>query len=299
MRRESLDSLASRQYGLFSRAQALALGFTAKQVDGGARSGRWARVHRGVYRMPGVPASPHQSLLAAVLAAGPDAVASHRAAAWLWGMADELRLDLAGTMQRSPGPSVTVHRRPRSDLRPVVRRAIPCTDPLRTVLDLAGTGDANAVERALDRGIAGGLFTAGAVRAELARQAKRGRPGVQLLRACLLERLDGPDGQTSALESAMDRIVLRHRLPLPERQYCLPGTRYRLDYAWVEVRLVVEVDGYGSHTELDAFRHDRERQNALVLAGWTVLRFTWHDVCRRPAAVAATIRRALRARRPA
>lgn len=40
------------------------------------------------------------------------------------------------------------------------------------------------------------------------------------------------------------------------------------------------------------FRSDRQRQNELVLAGWTVLRFTWHDLTQRPEQVVAEIRAA-------
>lgn len=69
---------------------------------------------------------------------------------------------------------------------------------------------------------------------------------------------------------------------LGARQHPLAGTRYRLDYAWPPARLAVEVDGYASHAGLEAFGYDRERQNALVLAGWTVLRFTWAHVRDRP-----------------
>ncbi|MGH9179542.1 MAG: endonuclease domain-containing protein [Acidimicrobiales bacterium] len=222
-------------------------------------------------------------------------MASHRGAGWLWGLGD-LHLDVSGRLQRSPGPGVVVHRRPAGDLRAVRRNGVPCTGALRTVVDLAALDDAALVEQALDRGVAVGLFTVAGVEAELARRSRRGRPGVVLLRRCLAARLDQRGGgPTSVLESAMDRLLRRHCLPLPERQYRLPGTPYRLDYAWPAARLVVEVDGYASHSGLDAFRADRARQNALVLAGWTVLRFTWADVHRRPRWVAGQIQLALAA----
>jgi hypothetical protein len=47
------------------------------------------------------------------------------------------------------------------------------------------------------------------------------------------------------------------------------------------------------HSGADRFRADRRRQNALVLAGWTVLRFTWDDLVHRPAHVLTEIREAL------
>jgi very-short-patch-repair endonuclease len=71
--------------------------------------------------------------------------------------------------------------------------------------------------------------------------------------------------------------------------------RYKLDLAFPAAQIAIEVDGWAWHSDVERFRHDRRRQNALVLAGWTVLRFTWHDLTSRPDAVLAQIRAALRA----
>lgn len=72
-----------------------------------------------------------------------------------------------------------------------------------------------------------------------------------------------------------------------------PVDHYLLDFAFVVRRIAIEVDGWAWHSDVARFRHDRQRQNALVLAGWTVLRFTWHDLTQRPATVIAEIRAAL------
>ena len=71
----------------------------------------------------------------------------------------------------------------------------------------------------------------------------------------------------------------------------------RVDFAFPEIRLAIEVDGYEHHASLHAFQHDRARQNELVAAGWTVLRFTWDDITRRPEQVATAILRVLGALR--
>lgn len=57
---------------------------------------------------------------------------------------------------------------------------------------------------------------------------------------------------------------------------------YEADFAFPAECIAVEVDGWAWHNDVVRFRHDRQRQNALVLAGWTVLRFTWHDLTQRP-----------------
>ena len=71
---------------------------------------------------------------------------------------------------------------------------------------------------------------------------------------------------------------------------CLLGVA---DIAFPAARLIVEVDGLAHHSTPDRFQRDRTRQNALVAAGWTVLRFTWQDLVERPEAVVGTIRRQL------
>ena len=58
----------------------------------------------------------------------------------------------------------------------------------------------------------------------------------------------------------------------------LSGIDYWIDVAFEECRLAIEVDGWAWHSDVDRFVHDWCRQNALVLAGWTVLRFTGHEL---------------------
>ncbi|MCA1822352.1 MAG: endonuclease domain-containing protein [Pseudonocardia sp.] len=44
------------------------------------------------------------------------------------------------------------------------------------------------------------------------------------------------------------------------------------------------------HPDVDRIAHDRRRQNAPVLRGWAVLRFTWRDLTPRSEATIAQIR---------
>ena len=63
-----------------------------------------------------------------------------------------------------------------------------------------------------------------------------------------------------------------------------------LDVAFPDSRLAIEVDGRAWHTDSVRFVADRRRQNSIVRAGWTVLRFTWEDLTQRPDHVLAEIR---------
>jgi very-short-patch-repair endonuclease len=53
------------------------------------------------------------------------------------------------------------------------------------------------------------------------------------------------------------------------------------------------VDSWQAHSTPHAFQADRTLSNAVQLAGWTILRFTYRDVTRRPELVAAQVRQAL------
>jgi very-short-patch-repair endonuclease len=64
----------------------------------------------------------------------------------------------------------------------------------------------------------------------------------------------------------------------------------RADFAFVEHRIAIELDGYRWHSDVAAFNKDRRVQNRLLALSWRVLRLTWWDVDLRPAAVVAEVR---------
>jgi hypothetical protein len=64
------------------------------------------------------------------------------------------------------------------------------------------------------------------------------------------------------------------------------------DLVDVERRIVVEADFFEFHGRRKALIRDCERYNALVLRGWTVLRFSWEHVMFEPEYVRACLSRA-------
>jgi hypothetical protein len=67
-------------------------------------------------------------------------------------------------------------------------------------------------------------------------------------------------------------------LPLPVSEYRFHPTRkWRLDYAFPEFKLAVEIEGgiwtQGRHTRGSGFAGDMEKYNALAEAGWLLLRY--------------------------
>jgi very-short-patch-repair endonuclease len=233
---------------------------------------------------------------AAVRAA--DGVLSHRAAARLWGLVDDTSIEVTVEPPRHPRlRGVVVHRSADLAAHHVTRRdGIAVTTPMRTLVDL-GAVARWAVPDALELALVNRLCSLAAVERALHDVARRGRAGAGVLRAVLDERALGAARPDGLLEPRMARLLAEHGLPQPSFQHEVRvGRRLlaRVDFAYPEVRVALEVDGFEAHGTPAAMRRDFERQNALVAAGWTVLRFTWWDVVRRPEWVATRITSVLR-----
>ena len=68
-------------------------------------------------------------------------------------------------------------------------------------------------------------------------------------------------------------------IPKPVREYRFdPERRWRIDFAWPEHRLAVEIEGgawtQGRHVRGGGFVRDLEKYNTLTMSGWALLRFT-------------------------
>ncbi len=173
----SLHELAASQHGLVTRRQLAATDMPSSTISDWVRQGRLRRVRPGVFATPGVRSSDLQRLLAAVLAAGEGATASHRAAAWLWELADDPVLEVTVPRSRHPRLSGVVVHRPLdgSEGRSSIRRGIPVTNPLRTLCDLGSVVSAEAVGPALERALTARLVSPRGLRtaAEAARATGR------------------------------------------------------------------------------------------------------------------------------
>jgi len=86
---------------------------------------------------------------------------------------------------------------------------------------------------------------------------------------------------TSPLEDTMYRALKRKKIR-PERQFYVSAGRkkYCLDFCIFckERNIDVECDGETYHTLPKALARDRERNNELMSQGWSVLRFSGHQI---------------------
>lgn len=282
---------AAHQHGVVHRSQAAAVGMTPRQIQARIATGLLLPLHRGVYRVAGSPTSWQQSLLAACLAAGDTAVASHRSAALLWGFRGIERAPIELTVPGRRRPELTgvvVHRTDRlGDFDVSRRQRIPVTTPARTLLDLGGVVGVDVLEPALEGAILRGAVTFDGLRRTLDRLGRSGRNGAGVLR-CLLDARDPATAPTeSVLEDALVRVLRRGGLAAPVRQHSVAGVR--VDLAYPGAQLAIEADGRVWHAGRSDVQRNSTKGNLLVARGWKVLHFTWFDVTGRPGYVVATV----------
>ena len=286
------------QHGVVSRAQALADGMTTHQIACRIRGGKWVRAARGVYRHAATKPTPQARLLAACLAH--KALASHRSAAAVHGL-DGYALDWVELVVPSgsfrPIKGVVLHESAQLGLaRPVVRQGIPCTGLARTVLDLAAVVSRRRLDGTIDALLRDQRLRRLDLYGVLASHARQGRNGCAALRASLDDRF----GAAAVPLSEWSRMVaellvssgpgppaLEHRVRAADGSLIA-----QVDLAYPSRRLAIELDSVRWHLNRHSFVHDPRRRNRLLLAGWSVLTFTWDDYIRRPGRLCATVVRA-------
>jgi len=274
--------------GAVTAAQLRAAGFSRSAIGRRTASGLLRRVHRGVY-LVGPVDPPRARLKAALLACGPGATLSHRAAAALWrlGALPDGAVDVTVATARGP-PGIRTHRMRLPPGEVTHREGLALTTPARTLLDLAAVLGPTDLARALEEAEVLGLAGRPALLGLLARH--RGRRGAAALRE-LLRHGEEPAMTRSEAEARLVGLVRAARLPAPAANARV--ARHEVDLLWREQRLVVEVDGYRFHSTRAAFERDRRRDAELLAAGFRVIRVTWRQIVDEPHSLVATLARAL------
>ncbi|MHA6618713.1 DUF559 domain-containing protein [Pseudonocardia sp. DLS-67] len=280
-------ALVARQDGLITTAQAVQHGLDESVLRRRARDQGWGRVAPRVYIAAGHRLTARARVRAAALWGGEFATICGPAAAWWHGMLDTAPAETAVTVPRRLGlrgyPGVRIRRRDLADLDRVRIDGIWCAAaPLAALETAILLPDGSAfLDRALQKHI----------RFDQLYQAycrNMGAYGAARIGAVLAAAADRAD---SAAERRMTGLL--RGAALTGWQRAVPFERWTIDFAFLDVKLAIEVDGWAYHSDVDRFRADRRKGNALVRAGWKLLRFTWHDLVDRPRYVVAEIRAAL------
>lgn len=275
----------------------LARAITNHMASGAVRGGDLVRLTRGAYALP---SELHDERgLALARAAGVQArltsphVLSHATAALLWDLptwrtptTTHVRQD--GRRSARSDATVSRHVGLPPDERRAERYGLPVTDLAWTVADCLRTMSPLHGLVVLDAALRRGLATdeLDALLAPL-----RGARGIARARAVLEI---GDAGAESPGESAARWEVLWQGFPLPATQLPI-RTRvgwFRGDLGWAEARVLLEYDGRVKYVDREVLVAEKRRHDAIVEAGWRVLRVTKEDL-RDPAGLAARVRRLL------
>lgn len=277
--------------GVAHRRTLLAAGVSKSALARALADGRMVRAHPKVYCL-GTAGGVGLTRLA-VLATG--GVISHDAAAALHGIEMAHRPDRRVTVARNRGrvthPGCLVHRADLHEWEVMRVDGLPVTTPLRTVLDCARTLEPSEAVVIADSALRQGMISHRDLSACAAEAWGRGAGRLRRVVACCDPRCG------SVLESALRMLLIGHDLKPPSSQYemrTVSGRRLAtVDFAWPDLRVIVEADGFAYHRDRRAYRRDRELGNACTLAGWRLLRFSWEDVFGDPAYVVHSTRRVL------
>ncbi|GAB3187985.1 type IV toxin-antitoxin system AbiEi family antitoxin domain-containing protein [Micromonospora palomenae] len=296
--------VAARRDGIVTLAQARAAGFTVHEVQRLCRAGRWRAVARASYLVDadlhdGVPRKAR--VRAAVVSFGPAAAAVLRTAAELHGIAgcrstEEIHLSVPGRVARPARlahPEVIVHQLAIGERQLVRIDDIPASTPLRTVADLIVREDRYPAVSVLDSALNRRLVTEDDLLG--VPPLIRGRRGAVAARGYLAEA----DGRAqSPLETRARLRCVDGKVPPDALQLAVrDDDGYLLgigDLGWRGPRLIAEADGRAAHDTPEAIFADRRRQNRLINAGWSILRFTWQDTLD-PNYIPWTVRQAIAA----
>ncbi len=294
----AITERAGTQLGLITTNQLRALGVGRQTERTLVARGALEPLGHRVHRLAGSTSSYRQRLLVATLEAGDGAVVSHLAACTLWRLdgvrCDDVEISVPRTRRPRTVPAM-VHR--VRDLVPVDvgrRGPIPVTTPSRSLIDAAPRLSPEQIRDVVEHAARDRLIWPPYLRWRVEELRRQGRPAVSKILDVVPERPRRMVEETW-LEAKTLRLIAEAGLPPPRPQARLrhSGGKARVDLAYDDARLLVEVDGHGTHSTRQERRSDAERDVRLSIEQWRVARFTREDVVDRPDHVAGALRRLL------
>ena len=246
-------------------------------------AGKLQPLWRGVYVVAGHRVSIKSRLMAVTLLRSRPCV-SHRAAAFLWNLTDKVPPLEVTTQTSLRLEGVVTHKKALTKGDVTELDGTRVTSPHRTLIDLGDVVEDDVVEDALDRALEMRITSAAWLDKELERVGTRGKRGAATLRS-LLEA--GDETPPSWLERRFIRLLEASPVSGYAREHAVGP--YRVDFAWADVFLGVEVHGARWHKKRLRWASDLERHNYLTAHGWTILHFTWHQIKTAPEVVISEV----------
>ncbi len=276
---EPLDPVtALKRIGGVSDGTTLRRGCDPEALRLAVRQGQVLHLGRNSYALPGAD----EAVSAAVRLQG---TASHLSAARAWGWKVK-HLPAVPVVTVPRNRKVETPRRAGIDVRWADLSPLDVDDHrtarARTVVDCARSLPFDEALCVADSALREGRVE----RADLARAAvqspRTGRSRAVRVAACADGRAANP------FESCLRAIALEVEGLAVTPQLPVPGIGHA-DLGDPGLRLLIEADSFEFHALREAFTYDIRRYTAMVRAGWTVLRFCWDDVMKRPRLVRDTL----------
>ncbi len=267
-----------------TRAQAIEQGWSPWQM----RRGELVHAARDTYLPPGDNHDLITRARGVLLTMPPGSLISHDSAAQIWGVDLPRAAESELVHVVAPRASRPKHRADRVvheavRLTPAdadIVEGVAVTSPARTWWDLATILAPADLLAVTDQ-----MLRSWAPRVLLQRMLSEhtGDRGAVSARRALRY---GDSRAESRMESVLRWVLIEGGLPVPELQHMIVDATghfiARVDLAYPTQMIAIEYDG-AIHRESDVFVADLRRQNQLIAAGWTVLRFSGSDVLAHPA----------------
>lgn len=283
-----LDEYLREHDGVITLAHARDAGMSNDAVNRLVRAGRWRRCTPGVYFAEDHRFTDAARVRVGVWSYGSEATASGLTAAWWLDMTkfapETVEVTVPRERRLAHRAGTRLRRRDLVGVDVVERRGLRVTAPDLTIVEAASRlgGGARVLDSALQRRQS---ELPRLWRAHLRNKGRHGAPrSRRLLRAASI-------GARSEAERMFAQLLDRAGITGWNANYGVAG--YCVDFAFVGPKVAIEIDGLAFHSDADDFHRDRKRQNAIALAGWQVLRFTWLDLTEYPERVIAQVRRAI------
>ena len=282
--RSKLERNARRSnHGVITRAQVLEAELSKAQIDRRVRRGQWiSGPGRRTYILSSHQSDPLAWLRAA--SQGLEAIAWGHSALALWGLVEHPRIPTLATPHRTRDRRVSLTLRQDLEVLPqTVRCGIPC---LQLGVALASAASSTTgppmtkpvLDELIDEALRQQLTTWPRVYEAFALFAMPSRPGSTLLRVVMQERSnESPPPSTWNREFSLKLVRSGLPRPVSEHRVVQRGELLvaKVDLAYPQERLAIELDTVQSHLNRVAFEADRRRDAMLAQIGWRVARFTW------------------------
>ncbi|MCW2526849.1 MAG: hypothetical protein JWM76_1709 [Pseudonocardiales bacterium] len=230
--------------------------------------------YRGIYRAAGVPNGGAAQVWTAVL--GSQSVLSHISAAVEWELpvTSDGRIHITRPDRRrfTRAPGLRVHRNQLLPDSVTTRHRLTITTRSETLLDCLGWLPLPAARTLLDRAIQQKWLAAPAMERRLENQP--GRWGNRQLKRLHSQLLPGAEAES---ERRIQRILHRAGITgwISNLTVTFDGSRFRIDIAFPELKIAIEVEGWAFHRTKERRDRDVAKLNALARHGWKLIVFTY------------------------